>query len=386
MAGTDASAGLILSSFGVAVGLGTAGIAVVGLVYRLTRPMAETEFGPSRHSTQARPRRLTLEADERWVAAAAYRRAAGIGVALLALLVASPWLQAPLDRLADRWRAASQDQPWGYGVLAAVLWLGLLPLAAFLWALPRRAPARRGLRRQGWATRLGTSTSPGLPNAITPDDLADSPPYAAPLRRAARLRGINAALGAGRARGNTWGTVPFLALALVPPIGGLLLAGFVEAWLAAMAAAVAALGAVAAGVRARRDALRAPGTTALDYLILVSAARDGRCGDAGTRAAAYLAPNPATLQDHAALVAALAGVHWIDEPPWDTAPVARTDVVVPAAMEVVDRGGRRARVHVALRLVRDGDRNWRIARIWMEQTASTGGGRTRAATPLPVAW
>src|SRR5262249_41453065 len=159
-----------------------------------------------RHPTRIRPRLLTLEAEERWVAAAAYRRAAGAAVTLLALLIASPWLDPRVDRLADRWRAAAAGHEWRYGVMALVLWLGLVPLAVCCRAWPRRTWARRRLRWRGWATRLGTSTSPGLPTSIAADDLTDSPPHYAALSRACGVRGVNAALGAGgeradRARG-----------------------------------------------------------------------------------------------------------------------------------------------------------------------------------------
>jgi hypothetical protein len=387
MAGTGVDADLILSTLSLTLGIATAAMAVVGLVYRLARPMAEAQFGPSRHPTLARPRQLTLEAEEQWVAAAAYRRAAAVAVALTALFVASPWLGGPVDRLADRWRAAAEGQDWAYAVLAGVLWLGLLPLAVLLWALPRRAWARRGLRRKGWATRLGTSTSPGLPNSVAPVDLADAPPYYAALRRASRLRGINAALGAGDGRGEGKSPAPLRAMVLVPAVGGLMLAGFAQIWIAVGAMIAVALGAAVVGVSANRRVLSAPGTTAIDYLILVAAARDGRHGDARARAEAYLTPNPATLQDHVALIAALAGACWIDEPRWDTVPAgSSSDVVVPAALEVIDREGRATRLHVAIRLVPGADGRWRVARVWTEQTALAARGPMRDATPLPVAW
>jgi hypothetical protein len=386
MAGTGVDDDLILRTFALTFGLAAAAIAVVGLVYRLTRSLAEAEFGPSRHPTRTRPRALTLEADERWLAAAAYRRAVGIAVALLALLVASPWLNAPVDRLADRWRDAAAGNDWRYGMLAVLLWLGLVPLAVFLRALPRRAWARRRVRWKEWATRLGTSSSPGLPNSIAPNDLTGSAPYYAALARACRLRGVNAALGAGGGRREQAGWAGMPELLIVPTVGALLLAGFVQVWIAPATVAVVALGALGVGWQAKHDALSAPGTAALDYLILMAAARDGRHGEARARAEAYLSPNPGTSQDHANLLAALASARWIDEPRWDPAPVPASEVVVPAALEIVDRAGRERRINVAIRLLRSGGRHWQVARVWAEQTALIDGETARVAMPVPVAW
>lgn len=385
MAGTGISADLILSTLGLVLGLGLAATVVIGLVFVVLRPMAEAEFGPSRHPTQLRPRQLTLEAEERWLAAAAYRRAIAVGVALLGLVIASPWLSGPIQRYADRWRdAASDDRQWRFLVLATVLWLGFLPLSLFLSALPRRAWSQRTLRSRGWATRLGTSTSPGLPSAVAPGDLDDTAPYYVPLKRACRLSGTNSTLGADGTRANHH--VSPLTTVVVPLVVGLLLAGFVEIWVALVAAAIVGLGLLVVGIDSRRRALDAPGTAVLDYLILVAASRDGRRGDARTRAEAYLVPNPATLQDHANLMAAIAGARWIDEPHWDTVPAAQTEVVIPATVDLIDRHGQTVLMHLALRLVRGSDRGWQIVRIWTEQTAANADLPTRSAMPLPVAW
>src|SRR5690349_18868244 len=109
MTETNMSADLIVSSLGLVLGLGFAAIIVVGVVFVSLRPMAEAEYGPSRNPTQLRPRQLTLEAEERWLAAAAYRRAIAVGVALLGLIIASPWLSGPIQRYADRWQDAASN-------------------------------------------------------------------------------------------------------------------------------------------------------------------------------------------------------------------------------------------------------------------------------------
>jgi hypothetical protein len=176
-----------------------------------------------------------------------------------------------------------------------------------------------------------------------------------------------------------------LATLLVPVVAGVLLAASFGVWYSVVAIGVCILGMVAIGLTALRDAREAAGTAALDYLLLLAGSRDGP-GTARTRAERYLTASPATRQDHDNLLALIAGAHWLDEPRWDIGWSQQREELVPAVVDMTDRRGNLARLNVAIRLTRDGDRRWRVSRIWTEQTTSGIDHEFPHATPLPVAW
>lgn len=391
MAGTSIAPNLVLDSFVWSLGISFAAIVIVSAGFLVTRRIVADQTGSLRHATRPRPRKLLLEASERSLTMVASRRALGILAALIAFGIAAPWLQEPIKQLAERWQtAARQTGPEAYGLLAAIAWLSLAPFVIFLWALPSLSLKQRSLRAPDWATRLGTSVTPGLPATIEPGELSERHPYHETLRRACRAYGWNHALWAAAWRdpGDTGARKSALAIALiiVPAIVMLALAGLVNVWIGVATLSGVAMVSALTGILAKRAAMSAPGTAALDYMLLVAASRDGRARDIHALAESYLEPNAATQQDHKTLVSTLATVRWIGEPAWNPVPPSVPEVVIPASIAVMDHNDHPGELHVAFRLRYDRDRRWRITRIWTERAAADAAHAALFRTPLPVAW
>jgi hypothetical protein len=391
MADTSIDLSLVLDSFTWSLGTGLTAIVIISLGFVLARTVVPGQSRTSRHATRPLQRKLLLEANEQSLTAVATRRALGILAAVVAFIIAAPWLQEPITDLYDRWQVAARQTGLGaYGVLAAVTWLGLAPLAVFLWALPSQSLKRRSLRAPDWATRLGTSVTPGLPQTIEPGELNQRYPHHETLRRACRAYGWNHALWAAAWRHpddrKSRGVALATALLIVPGSVVLVAAGLMNFWIGAGTVAVVVAASALAGVLATRAAMSAPGTAALDYMLLAAACRDGRSRDVQALAETYLEQNAATQQDHKALITAMAAARWIGEPAWNPVPPTVPEVVIPASLSVIDHNDHAGELHVALRLRYDRDRRWRIARIWTERAAPDPTGEAAFRTPLPVAW
>ncbi len=391
MAGTSIDPNLVLDSFVWSLGISFAAIVIVSAGFLVTKRIVAGQTSSPRHATRPRPRKLLLEANERSLTMVASRRALGILAALIAFGIAAPWLQEPIQQLADRWHtAARQTGPEAYGLLAAIAWLSLAPLAIVLWALPSVSLKQRSLRASDWATRLGTSVTPGLPTTIEPEELNERYPHHEALRRACRAYGWNHALWAASWRhpDDTGARKSTLAIALlvVPAMVMLALAGLVNIWIGIAALVIVVIVSALTGILEKRAALSAPGTAALDYMLLVAASRDGRARDIHALAESYLEPNAATQQDHKTFISTLATVRWIGEPAWNPVPPSVPEVVIPASLAVTDHNDHPGELHVAFRLRYDRDRRWRITRIWTERAAADAAHEATFRTPLPVAW
>jgi len=316
-------------------------------------------------------------------------RAIGVAVVLVAIVAASPWLGPAVTDLGERWVDAAENRGWVYAVAAAAVWVGLTPLAIVLWVLPR-AGGRDALGPAARIARGGAGTDPGLPTAAAPEDLADSRPAVAALRRACRLRARNVALWAtprpdGRLT-QSGGVDLASALVVVPIVIAGVVAATARPWLAAVAVAGIAAWVGAAYLLALQGTREAPATAFFDYLILVAAARSGRATRAGELAVGWLDRNPGTHQDHEALMRTLTEARWLAEPAWDPIAVRGREIAIPTTLSMTDRSGAPRALRLTVRLRRDGDAGWRIIRVVTERVVARPEARPTGPTPVSAAW
>lgn len=366
---------LLLTSLGGCLLISAGGIASVGIAYAAVSLSAGRFLRRFGSPTEARHNWLSPPTGEAYLTEA-WCRAAALAVAAVGVAIAAPWVHEFVDAFVRRWDAAGDGQgSWQYGLLALTVWIGLLPFALFIWMLPERAPRRF---RPSTSER-SHRTIPAGSGARQPDDSLDERrPHTEPIRRACRRFASHVALCAPTAAGDghrasLW-RPPIEVALLAPAATALLLMATVNRW-----AVVAYIGAFAGwfiGVYlvTYGAVVSAPGVVVADYLLLARFVADRRVESAEPLAEAWLDPNPATLQDHEQLVAALRSAARIGPIPWSPQVVGASSVELTALLPTMDRAGRQDELAIAFQLRRQRGRAWRITRVALDDP----GGRLTA--------
>jgi hypothetical protein len=375
-----------VSAFGWSLAASAAGIALIGATYVLVGWLAQAV----EERRRARPGRNPRERTELFalprVDRRGLRRAVGIAVALAVVLAAAPWLDRRVRDVTEPWRdVPARDEPLELLGLAAVVWLGLVPLALFLWLLPRRTVSERA--QPIAAVRVRQMPAVAGAAGRERSQLAEHPPYTRAVRSACGREGINEALGlpdfdrswsAGSAR------LPFLGLVLAPAYGAALLAATRERGLVALAALLPIFWAGLAYERGRSRAEGRAASVVADYLQLMAWPVLAERHDALLLAERHLAPGPAAAQDHERLAATLTGIRSIFGLPWERGSTGSESevvtVVLPPAAE------RERALQAAFHVRRSAKSGWQIARVVTEDAdpAARAGEGPRVA--IAAAW
>jgi hypothetical protein len=318
-----------------------------------------------RSSTSAGRQRLLATAGP-LLLGRARQRAAAVLVVAIGLAITAPWVHGFVDAAVNPWGSARGGaEPWRSILLALVVWVGLLPLALFIWSLPW---LRLGDVARAGAVRLASAAR--SVGAMEPNEYDERRPHSEPVRRACREAAESAALRVPaldaqpddpRDRRPSFG-----AFLLLPAAIALILAATSSVWL--VVACVAAAGAWAAAVYAGayRSAVDAPGSAVADYLLLARCAAGRRDQRANRLAESCLDANPGIIQDHEALLGELANAVKVSATPWTPDPASAADVELVARLWTTDRAGRSEELRLIFQLRWRKDAGWRIARLTLE--------------------
>lgn len=347
--------GLLISAAGI-VAVGAAHLAIGAVAFRLRRQSSPLAPGRQRLLTTAGPLLLGR----------ARQRAAAVLVVAIGLAIAAPWAHAFVDDIVSPWDSARGGaQPWRSLLLALVIWVGLLPLALFIWSLPW---LRFGDVARAGAIRLAVAGR--TVESMEPDQYDERRPHSEPVRRACREAAESAAL---------WGSAldaepddppgrrpSFGVVLLLPAAIALILAATSSVWL--VVAGIAAAGAWAAAVYAGayRAAVDAPGSAVADYLLLARCAAGRRDQRANRLAESCLDANPGIIQDHETLLGEFANAVKVSATPWSPDPASGANVDLVTRLWTTDRAGRSEELRVIFHLRWGKDAGWRIARLTLE--------------------
>jgi hypothetical protein len=318
----------------------------------------------------------------------AWRRATALAVTGLGLIAGAPWIHEFVDDLAARWdRSNANLQPWHYGLLGLVVWLGLLPLALFIWSLPSRGAGERSFSITGGRASAGNRSFGGPARGLDLVNLVEDRPYSEPVRRACHLHACGVALCAPERttdrHGGRWRRPPLEVILLLPAVFALLLIATVNFWIVLVMAAAILVWCAATYSVSYRSALAAPGSVIADYLLLTGRSADRGTSHSSRLAQEWLELNPAILQDHEQLAATLSGAVRVGAVPWSPVAVSASNVELTTRLWVTDHRGRDREIVIAFHLRRRQATGWRIARIAME--APNAGVLAPGGTHFPLA-